>query len=415
MVIDLGEDWSAPASAGPAGPARVARWPLVVVAVLALLLPTGSTVVEPGLVPLFRVPLGATNAFALSGDTLYASSGAQVTGYRLGDGRTLWRAPLPYRPDGLIVAGTVVLAQSTAAGTSRTVALDSGTGRPLWTEPAQVDRVLPGSGLAVMSTVSARGPAGLHAVALRTGATVWRGPAAIGTRTVFDLDSPADRPPRVAFWVPDGTVEVAAAATGQVLASARLPTPALGASWLGVAAGRLLVARRLGGGTEFTAYRLDSLAQDWRVTVDSTVYTAAGCGPVLCLYGAGELAGLDPATGAVRWASRVWVGAYPLPGSRLLLTTSGADVRQRVADALTLRPVSDLVPWTPVAGESGAAALFSRRADPPRTWFAVLDGASGRPRLVGSVRDAVRELCVATAGRLACPTGHHGLQIWRFA
>src|SRR5262249_37570319 len=150
-------DWSVPVGAGPG---RAARWPVVVVAVLALLLLTGSTVVEPGLVPLFRVPLGATNAFAMSGDTLYASSGAQVTGYRLADGRTLWRAPLPYRPDTVTVAGTVVLAQSTTATNARTVALDAGTGRPLWTDQAQVDHVLPGAGLAVMSTLSARGPTG---------------------------------------------------------------------------------------------------------------------------------------------------------------------------------------------------------------------------------------------------------------
>jgi hypothetical protein len=240
---------------------------------------------------------------------------------------------------------------------------------------------------------------------------VWRGPATLGTRTVFDLDT-ADRPPRVTFWVPDGTVQVVAESTGQVLASARLPTPALGASWLGVVAGRLLVARRAGGGTDFTAYRLDTLLPDWQASVDSTVYTAAACGPVLCLYGAGDLTGLDPATGSVRWASRLWVGAYPLPGGRLLLTTAGSDLRQRVVDAATLRPVADLVPWTPVAGES-AAPLLSRAAAPTRTWFAVLDAASGRPRLVGAAAGVIRDLCVTGGGRLACPTVHRGLEVWR--
>jgi outer membrane protein assembly factor BamB len=432
VLIDLGEDWAVAVPADRSRRARPSRWPLALVAVLALVL-SGSAAPERGLVAVFRVPLGVAGTFAMSEDGIYVSTGTQVTGYRLADGGVRWRALAPFRPQRLLVAGTVVLAQTGGAATDDqpgTVALDARTGRVLWIDPTLLDHVLPGSGLALVYTVSARGPAGLHAVQLRTGRTVWRGPETIGTRTVFDLGSVADRVARVAFWVPDGTpgtgtgtVQVVTEATGQVVASGRLPLQAgaeqagaPGASWLGVAFGRLLVARRTGEGTQFTAFNLDTLAPDWHTTVASTVYTAADCGPVLCLYGADELNALDPTSGAMRWSSRVWVRAYPLPGGRLLLSGAAPGTGRRVVDAATLRPLSDLTSWTPVTGQA-AAPLLSRDTAPLLTWFAVLDSEPGQPQVprpVGSAAGVNRELCVTTAGQLACPTVHNELQVWRY-
>jgi hypothetical protein len=427
-LIELGENWTGPVQVDRHRRPRPSRWPLVVAASLALVL-AGSAAPARDLVAVFRVPLGEAGIFAISDDGIYVSAGAQVVGYRLAHGGVRWRVAAPFRPQALLVAGTVLLAQTSAADTDGqpwTLALDAGTGRVVWTDRTLVDHVLLGSGLAVMYTVSARGPAGLHAVALETGRTVWRGPETIGTRTVLDLDTATDEAARVAFWVPDGTagtVQVVTGATGRVVASGRLPVTAgadqadaPGAAWLSVAFGRLLVARRSGQGTKFTAYNLDTLIPDWQTTVASTVYTAADCGTVLCLYGADEMKGLDPTSGAPLWSSRTWTRAYPLPGGRLLV--SGAQgLADRVVDAATLRPLSDLTPWAPVRGRMAQAPLLSWDTASQLTWFAVLDSQPGHPRVprpVGSATGVNRELCVTMARHLACPTVHNELQVWRY-
>jgi hypothetical protein len=305
----------------------------------------------------------------------------------------------------------------------------------MWTDQTLVDRVLPGPDLAVMYSVSARGPVGLHAVALRTGRTVWRGPDTIGTRTVFDLDGAGDGAGLVTFWVPDaaassgtGTVQVMTEATGRVVASGPLPpladgdragsgqVPAPAGSWLTVAFGRLLIARYTGDGTEFTAYRLDTLAEDWRTTVSSTVYTAADCDSVLCLYGKDELAGIDPDSGETRWSSREWTRAYPLPGDRLLLSGTAQSPARRVVDAVTLRPLADLTPWTPVRGQAGPAPVLSWDAAHV-TWFAVLPDEPGDPhppRAVGSAAGINPQACFAVTHHIACPTLHNELRVWRY-
>jgi hypothetical protein len=436
-LIDLGEVWTDAVRADPPPRTRRSCWPLVAALAVALVL-AGSAAPERDLVDVLTVPLRDAGTFAVSDDALYVATGTRLTGYRLDDRGVRWRAVAPFRPQGLLVAGTVLLAQTSADadGQPRTLAVDTQTGRLMWTDQILVDRVLPGPGLAVVYGVSARGPVGLHAVQLRTGRTVWRGPDTIGTRTVFDLDTAGDAAGVVTFWVPDGaagggagTVQVMAEATGRVVASGPLPPLADGdragsgqvptptGSWLTVAFGRLLIARYTGYGTEFTAYRLDTLAEDWHTTVASTVYTAADCGSVLCLYGKDQLAGLDPTLGATRWSSRDWTRAYPLPGDRLLLSGTARSTARRVVDAGTLRPVADLTPWTPVRGQAGPARVLSWDTTAHVTWFAVLPDEPGDPhppRPVGSAAGINPQLCLAVAHHIACPTVHDELRIWRY-
>jgi hypothetical protein len=433
-LIDLGEAWTDTVRDDPPRRTRRWRWPLVV-ALAVTLVPAGSAAPRRDLVDVLSVPLGGAGTFAVSDDGLYVSTGTQLTGYRLDDRGARWRITTPFRPQGLLVAGTVLLAQTSADtdGQPRTLAVDTRTGGVLWTDQTLVDRVLPGPGLAVMYGVSARGPVGLHTVRLRTGRTVWQGPDMIGTRTVFDLDGAGDGAGLVTFWVPDGpagngagTVQVMTEATGRVVASGPLPpladgdragsgqVPAPAGSWLTVAFGRLLVARYTGYGTEFTAYRLDTLAEDWHTTVSSTVYTAADCDSVLCLYGRDELDGLDPASGATRWSSREWTRAYPLPGDRLLLSGTARSTARRVVDAVTLRPLADLTPWTPLGGQAGPAPVLSWDSAAHETWFAVLPDGPGQPRTVGSATGVNPQLCLAVAHHIACPTLRSELRVWRY-
>jgi len=436
-LIDLGEAWTAAARDDAPRATRRWGWPLAVALALALV-PAGSAAPARELVGVLTVPLGAADTFAVSDDGLYVSSGTRLTGYRLDDRGVRWRIAMPFRPQALLVAGTVLLAQTStdADGEPRTLAVDTLTGQSLWTDQNLVDRVLPGPGLAVTYTFSARGPVGLHTVQLRTGRTVWHGPDPIGTRTVFDLDGAGDGTGLLTFWVPDGaagngagTVQVMAEATGRIIASGPLPpladgdragsgqVPAPAGSWLTVAFGRLLVARYTGYGTEVTAYRLNTLARDWQATVSSTVYTAADCDSVLCLYGKDEMDGLDPSSGATRWSSREWTRAYPLPGNRLLLSGTARNAALRVVDAVTLRPLADLTPWTPVGGQTGPAPVLSWDTTSHETWFAVLPdepGQSHPPRPVGSVTGINPRLCLAVAHTIACPTRHSELSVWRY-
>jgi len=436
-LIDLGEARTDAVRDDPPRRARRWRWPLLV-ALAVVLVPAGSAAPRQDLVDVLTVPLGGAGTFAVSDDGLYVSTGTQLTAYRLDDRAVRWRITTPFRPQGLLMAGTVLLAQTStdADGEPRTLALDTLTGETLWTDQNLVDRILAGPQLAVTYTFSARGPVGLHTVQLRTGRTVWHGPDPIGTRTVFDLDAAGDGTGLMAFWVPDGaaaggagTVQVLTAATGRVVASGPLApladgdrvgsgqVPAPAGSWLTVAFGRLLVARYTGYGTEVTAYRLDTLAEDWQARVSSTVYTAADCDSVLCLYGKDEMDGLDPASGATRWASREWTRAYPLPGDRLLLSGTAQSMALRVVDAVTLRPLTDLTPWTPVAGQAGPAPVLSWDTTTHETWFAVLPDGPGQPRPprpVGSVIGINPQLCLAVAHHIACPTLHSELRIWRY-
>ncbi len=417
MLIELGEERPGPVPARRP-PHRLPRWPVLAGVVLALLL-GGAAAPGRALVPLFRVPYAVVGSYALGTDTLYAATGTRISAYGLPSGTHRWDATAPFPTQSLWTAGDVVLGMVGGSGPQLgTVAFDAGTGRRLWDEPAQAVDVV--GGTAVLETVGDQGPTGLHGVDLRTGRTVWTGPRIPDTWPILP-NRDAGAAGRMVFWVPDaagGTTRVVSEATGQLLTSARLPIGAVGGlagtSALTIADGLLIVAWPEGRGTRITAYRLDDLGRRWQILVDSTGYGAVDCGPVLCLYGYNQLTGLDPATGAVRWQTNEWIDAEPLPGGRVLLSSSRQGSDRLLADATTLRTIATMTPWEAVGGQAPPPLLLSRDVPSLRSWFAELPPGAAAPRLLGSVAPVQRDQCTVDGRYLACPTVHNELRVWRY-
>jgi outer membrane protein assembly factor BamB len=430
-VIDLGEVRAPPDEPEP--PARTwIRPPLLLLTVLLLAALGGAAVPRYGLVSLFAVPVDAVAAHALTGDTLYVAHARDVTAYRLPAGTPGWSAATARRIGVLIPVATagVVLAQyegdSDLAGM---LALDARTGRVLWQDPqARLLGAVPGASRALLLHL-----AELRAVDVPTGRTIWERPRGLGLGWAMpDLDTRQNTPPRLAFDSGDGTTEVVDAASGAVVARSRLESlwPAgVGVSGGGavtvttggfllaarsVVGGQLFVARQQSGSSVIDAYDLASLAHQWRLTLDPPAFFVTGCGTVLCVDGFASMSGVDPRSGAVRWTSRQWREGRPLPGNRLLLSSSIADMPASIVDAATLRPVRGLVGWFPLAGSAPGRWLIARDAPGLRTWFATLtpDGAGLRP--LGWVYGVQISQCEYRDGFVACPTVRDRLQVWRY-
>jgi hypothetical protein len=177
---------------------------------------------------------------------------------------------------------------------------------------------------------------------------------------------------------------------------------------------QLFVARQQNGTSVVDAYDLGTLAHEWRTALNPAAFFVTGCGAVLCADGFGSIAGLDPRTGAVLWTSRQWREARPLPGGRLLMSSSVADNPVSVVDAASLRPVRQLADWFPVAGSAPGTWLVARDATGLRTWFAALDGTGLEMRTLGWVYGVSITQCGYRDRYLTCPTVRNELGVWRY-
>jgi outer membrane protein assembly factor BamB len=448
ILIDLGEDWSAPEPTAPArrrprspGSVRAPRslrvLPTVALAAVLLLLVGGA---EAGqrLRPLGVLKATQVATVALSPDSTFVGDhgfattsdrdlyGA-VSAYRLRGGAPRWRTTVPQVPQQLqYLADASVVVATAVYGPDNlmlTVVLDAATGRQLWTTDSGLLADAPGDGKALLA-----GYAGgtVQWVDLRTGHKIWSHPAPPNAEIRVARAAEAADPGLVVLLTPDGTVDVLAERTGAVVAAGGVGVLDVTDGQLGlpgdpaapgvdVLGGVLLVFRpRLLGPSSLTAYDLAGMSPLWTKTRAYRGYATA-CGALVCLPDDSGLAGVDPRTGAEVWRNPDWRDASAIDADRLLAFADRSGDETAVLDAGTGQVLSAFGGWSVVSSEPGAR-MFARpsASGDGSAWFATLDPGRRAPTVLGGLPATAFESCWTDAGLLACRTDPETIRIWRY-
>jgi outer membrane protein assembly factor BamB len=257
------------------------------------------------------------------------------------------------------------------------------------------------------------------------GATGWQTTLPPGGRVLADG---LGAPDRFATAAADGALSLHSSTTGQVLATVpgtltggggiRLSTLASGTLVIGVA------------GTEtstFTGYRAATLAPLWQTTlardsgsrqVDTSLVSLTRCGDLACVGDGGGTAVLDPATGALRFRTRLQVVGQVAHGVLLAVPYLGHldSLGHYVSDVLALDPVTGTVRLTVadaglLGSGSGSGQVLVRRIGADHSDIAsVAPDGSGRLRTSVPGADLV---CAQQADRLLCLDDGGILRAWQ--
>lgn len=422
-IIDL--DTVPPGDTGAGGPRpRVAvPRPVRGLLLLALLLATmgGSVVPPPGIVRVLSAGGTAAAAFALGPDTLYLAqfgenpdSGSVLRAYRLPGGAPAWSGSLNQNVQNLVIdpASRVLMARS---GTDpRTAFLDADTGDTLWrtAEPNSTVVTLV-RGRALIRTDLSTTETSLRMVDARTGRRLWTrtvDPAAeLGPDELY-----GDAPSRIVAVGATGEVTVLDWAGGAVLSqgdlhvkvTGRLVDPTLPADDVAVSTvgDRLYVSRRTAGRTSTTAYSTVPLVPVWTAT-GGPVGQVTDCGVVLCVTDTRWVSGIDPASGAVRWADPAWSAAGRWDSTRLF-----AYDQQEIPEAALLDAATGTV--TRRLGRASYHGPLMLTAD-GRVPGRALVSDTGSGRVAGTVDGVVAYGCTARDHYLACPTDAGPTTVWK--
>ncbi|MFI7214748.1 PQQ-binding-like beta-propeller repeat protein [Micromonospora maritima] len=383
-VIDLGELRDDVASDAPGRAPRAVGRPFRVLVVLLVALVTLASATPPARPAQWTVPGGTGASAFVSGDRVYVvrpldwRPGAlrEVVAYR--DGRERWRSRLP--SPGEVVSVWEMGDRVLAAGTNgpdqawQTVALEAATGRLSWRQPALG---YPAGDALLLQPTTGSGPQEVRRVAVADGRTLWTAPATPDLRFVA---GPAGV--EGLLVVPEtGETVVLDAVTGERLAARDLHPGELPTQRRVLTAGDLLLEIREDG---VAAYQRETLRSRWTADLPLLDYVDT-CGDVLCASRqTGGMWGLDPATGAVRWATDRWFGVIRTDGGRLLVGAGDGDGgiggdHLAVLDADDGRLVADLPGWAVVApNEFGDRLFLTRRLGGGRLLLAELDLPGGR-------------------------------------
>ena len=442
VLIDLGEDWSAPAEFDPPRPRR-RSWhvPAAALLVLALLAAVGGDGrVEQVLRLLAAYDATEAAAIAFGPDTAFISDFSFsttperdlygiVSAYPLPAGAPRWQTRLPQVPQHLeYLADAGVVVASVAYGPDNlllTTVLDAATGRQLWTTDDGWVADAPGDGLALL------GPdhgGTIQWVNLRTGRKLWSYPVPPDAQIRVASRSTPEDPELVVVMTPDGTVDVLAERTGALVANGnvglidpkdgQLGLPAdPSAPSIDVMGGVMLVFRpRLSGPVTLTAYDLSRMSPLWTRTGAFRGYATA-CGVLVCLPRESGVSGVDPGTGAEVWRTTQWMDTGPLDADRVIGFADRPGDGMAILDARTGRVLMPLGRWEIVSGTSGGPpALFGRSstADGGRTLFVAAEPGHTALTVLGSVPGTTTELCWAAAGLVGCRAPAGTVRIWRY-
>ncbi|MEV6344933.1 PQQ-binding-like beta-propeller repeat protein [Actinoplanes sp. NPDC051851] len=429
-VSGTGRDGPEPDPAGRPAPRSIRRRLAVAVALAGVLLlgaaaPPGVPLVHE----LWWAPFDDESSMTVRNGTVYVqkatTDGSVMTAYDLVTGDRRWKRATTGQASWMAVtgAGGVLLIAGAPVSTnvsygdgslavqlsaSELTALDEATGEPLWRAEGEMQAVS-GDTVLLGDQDEAGHLTALRSIGLRTGSPRWERritPAEV----IATPDDGGDGPERIVTATADGRVTVFDAVDGTPLLARRVswierqPGEGLG-TILRIAGDKLLVTRTDRRGGTITAYRLDTLDELWNTSANRQAVVQP-CGPVLCLSNGGEVDGIDPATGALRWRGAGWAGAESLGGGRLLAYDNGQEPHQTLLDAATGRPIGagDGVgyPIWPDAA-TGALLLVRALAEPGgRTVVTRLDLTTGRADPMGTVGTAEGINCRGTDRYLAC-------------
>ncbi|WP_433296609.1 PQQ-binding-like beta-propeller repeat protein [Actinoplanes sp. CA-030573] len=424
VVIDLGLERGEPPTYDSPGRPTVPLWfPAAILAVVVLMLTAGS--VAPARSPLatiFRLQVGPADTYALSGDgQLLAQTFGLLTSYDLTSGQMRWQAGQSTPAYRLRLSEDLVLMRPWTTGATEpgTTAVSVFTGASQWERPGNVITVAGSSRLLAVSSVRSltgtgrrvQGP--IEAVDSTTGRTLWTVPVP-STAVLLGVPGVADESSRMLLVHDNRTFAVHDLDTGKLLATAKVPAADYNPDNPVVADGKILLRHPGEAGAEISAYDPVTLKQLWTEPAGSS-YQMQACGVLACLSGAGGVRAIDPATGDTLWTRRGWQEIEQF--GTLFVAYGGTDgtIPLGVVDVETGALRLSLRGWRPVTGggEDGNLLLVRAADTRGRTMVAVARPGDARPRVLGALPAGTGD-CQAAPSRLVCRTMYGELVVWSY-
>ncbi|GIF18779.1 outer membrane protein assembly factor BamB [Actinoplanes tereljensis] len=420
-TIELGEIDSAPeAEPGTEFSHHLLRRAGVALALLLCLFgAAGSTRGSPPAVrPLWTVPTAEGDGTTFGTDAVYlqrvTAGEARISAYDLATGAVRWETKL----DGtlgytqlaeqaglLLMSVDPTMSDGSDGGrpgvvSQATTALDTRTGEVRWTAPGEPTMIDGRTALMIEYTTD-RVYTRVRLIGLEPGA-----PRAIWSRDTPGVESLAIAPGKVIMVGPNGLINVLRFADGAQLAQARVrwdPVDEERGEFNNIAAAGdyLVVNRARQERSEMTVYRLDTLAEAWRITGTDRGY-AFPCGTGICFNDGDNLTGYDPATGRMRW-TQAGAGTWTAGPDRVVIELAGNG--QLMIDAETGRAVGATGEGATVwNAEPDEFLIVLRATQEPVGGTAVTrwDLATGRRDLLGAIPGLVVDRCQQLAHYLGC-------------
>ncbi|QGN47399.1 PQQ-binding-like beta-propeller repeat protein [Micromonospora sp. WMMC415] len=417
-LIDLGELRDVEHPESSARPRRVAlRMPVFLAVLLAALatlaastpLPVRDVVVVPSRLGADQIVAGGLLMVVDPADR--RGGPRSMTAYRLSGGDPVWRVPLPASGTfwgGHAQAGLLLVTGfDPESYESETVALDPRTGTSRWRQPGRAVPVA-GGGL-LLEALGEDGSGAVRAVDPCCGTLRWRARVSAGGPTYGATGTLVDR---VVLGDPRGRVEVRAAGTGAVLATADLGSAEGSPSRQWSVVADVLVSV---DGARVTAYGLDRLDRRWTATVPAAMY-AMDCGVFVCVHvQPGSLSALDATTGRLLWTR---TDLNPLLAEPDGLIVTGVTSATTLMDLALLDPVTgetraELGRWELAPRWSGDEPLLAVRPHPARgAVVAEVDLVAATVRILDVLPEAAGG-CQAVDGGLVCLRHDGSLGLWR--
>jgi outer membrane protein assembly factor BamB len=408
-LIDLG-DVSAPARPWPRPRWTGRRWReagLALAVAVSLATLNAAPAGEPTVRVLWTAPLPPSVVVQADQDTVYTlravGGGGELTAHELSTGQVRWTRPATTATVTTgwfsVLAAAKLLVIPTENGD---IAVDAVTGGHLWRVRGSVESFTADDVLLVESgerTSSSR----LRLVRAGDGATIWQ--RSLGEVRGTAVQVRDGRPATIA--VDSGELGLLRYEDGVTLVSRDLQRHGADVQQMVFVGDQLLVHRHYDDRFTVTGYRMDTLAETWRIETpgDGTV---RDCGPVVCLSTSQGVAGIDPGTGARRWLVPGVQDVWPVTGDRVLTagTRRGPHSDQQplisVIDARTGRRLGSPTAGQPVVSATGDGPLLVLRLrDSPvgPTSIYDVDPVTGRSSLIGEVDDALLNLPYELVGR----------------
>jgi outer membrane protein assembly factor BamB len=412
-TIELGDVSSPGYEPTPRGWRGPGRGVAVAVTVLVTLVTVAGSVRPPpsGLSLLWTTPMSEADGVMLGTDAVYVNRNttgtSRVTAYDLVTGAERWEKwETQTNGDlqlieqaGLVLLTTDVIDQELRSR-RETLALDARTGRRLWVADGLIGGVH-GTDALMADYTTVGTPYRLRMIRLADRSVIW-------ARDTPDLHLFSVAGDRLITATVDGVVEILRLADGLRLAGGqvRWVKPDAEANQfddLFIVGDDLVLTRNWQRNGDITVYRLDTMAERWRLPDLANGY-AFVCGPALCVCRGALLTAYHLTTGARLWQVAGIDNPFAATDDRIIVDrgnegllmidpTTGAGIGTRVRGGTTV--------WN-LDPDGDVFVLHPTSSPPNRTSVTRWDVATGSSRILGTLDLLTGYRCQTRGGYLAC-------------